>query len=401
MCDTYVSLKSNSKDGTVIFGKNSDRLGNEAQLITYAPRKKYSKGEELKCTHISIPQVTETSSVLLSQPWWMWGAEIGANEYDVVIGNESVATKESLSETGLLGMDLLRLGLERGKSAESALNIITNLLEKHGQGGSHNTKGMNYHNSMIIADSEKAYVLETAGDWWIVEIVKKYRSISNNLSIRGKGDLRKKGIIQHAIEKGYCKDENDFDFKMTFTSSPIPDKFPLNSRDGCSLNQLAKNAGNVTIPMMMSFLREHEVGICLHKRNFQSVGSQVSHLRNNGKKSIHWFLGSTIPCLSFYKPFVFPIEEEEVIKSEVYPEVDLDWYWTQHSEFITPFKKPPKKEIPERISFQNKLKVIELNLISQVNDLISKENEISEEDLISQLKMINLHAWEKAYEMIK
>ena len=401
MCDTYVSLKSNSKDETVIFGKNSDRLGNEAQLITYAQRMKHSKGEELKCTHISIPQVTETAAVLLSQPWWIWGAEIGANEYGVAIGNESVATKEPLNETGLLGMDLLRLGLERGKNAKDALNVITDLLGKHGQGGPHNKKGLNYHNSMIIADPEEAYVLDTAGDWWIVEIVKEYRSISNNLSIRGKGDLWKKGIIQHAIEKGYCKDDNDFDFKMVFTSSPIPDEFSLNSRDGCSLNQLAKNAGNVTIPMMMDFLREHEVGICLHKKNFQSVGSQVSHLRNKGKKSIHWFLGSTIPCLSFYKPYVFPIEEQKVLESKAYPEVDLGWYWTQHSEFITPFKKSPKKDIPERRDFQNKLKVIELNLISQVNDLISKENDISEEDLMNQLNMINLQAWENAYGMIR
>jgi dipeptidase len=188
---------------------------------------------------------------------------------------------------------------------------------------------------------------------------------------------------------------------MTFTPSLLPDKFPLNTRDGCSLNQLAKNAGNVTIPMMMGFLREHEVGICLHKRNNQSVGSQVSHLRNKGKKSIHWFLGSSIPCLSFYKPYVFPIEEQKVFESKAYPEVDLSWYWTQHSEFIIPFKKPPKKDIPERVHFQNKLKVIELNLISQVNDLISKEYEISEEDFMNQLKMINLQAWEKAYGMIR
>lgn len=401
MCDTYVSLQSNSKDKVVIFGKNSDRLGNEAQLITYAPRMKHSKGDELKCTHISIPQVTETSAVLLSQPWWMWGAEMGANEHGVAIGNEAVPSKEPLNEIGLIGMDLLRLGLERGKTAKESLNVIIELLEKHGQGGRHNLKGLNYHNSMIIADYEKAYVLETAGDWWIVEIVKEYRSISNNLSIRGKGDLRRSGIIHHAIEKKYCKDDDDFDFKMTFTPSLLPDKFPLNTRDGCSLNQLAKNAGNVTIPMMMGFLREHEVGICLHKKSTQSVGSQVSHLRNKGKKSIHWFTGSTIPCLSFYKPYIFPIEEQNVHEAKAYPEVDLEWYWSQHSEFIIPFKKPPRKEIPGRKDFQKKQKVIEFNLISQMNDLISKENETTEEDFINQLKMINLQVWEKAYEMIR
>ena len=353
MCDTYVSLGTNSKDGSVIFGKNSDRLGNEAQLITYAPRRKHSKGEELKCTHITIPQVGETAAVLMNQPYWMFGCENGVNEYGVVIGNESVATKEPLNDTGLLGMDLLRLGLERSQTAKEALNVITDLLKKHGQGGAHNKKGLNYHNSMIIADPNEAYVLETAGEWWIVEIVKDFRSISNNISIRGKGDMRKKGIIQHAIEKGYCKDDDNFDFKMIFSSSPSHDEFPLNSRDGCSMNQLIRNKGKVTVPIMMEFLREHEVGICLHKKNFQSVGSQVSHLRRNGKKSIHWFLGSTIPCLGFYKPYVFPIEGQKVLEAKIYSGVDLDWYWVQHSEFITPFKKPPMKEIPERNEYRN------------------------------------------------
>ena len=347
MCDTFVSLGNSTKDGNVIFGKNSDRLGNEVQLLTYESQKKYSKGEELKCTYITIPQMGETAEILMSQPWWMFGCEMGANEYGVVIGNEAVATKEPLKETGLLGMDLVRLGLERGKTAKDALNIITDLLDSHGQGGAHNKKGLNYHNSMIIADPNEAYVLETAGDWWIIEIVKKFRSISNNISIRGKGDMRKKGIINHAIEKGYCKDDADFDFKMIFSASPLPETFPLGSRDGCSMNQLENNKGNVNPALMMNFLKEHEVGICMHARNSQSVGSQVSHLRKEGK-AIHWFTGSTIPCLSTFKPYVFPIESQRVLKTAPYSEINMDWYWVWHSEVIKPFKRNPKKDNPER-----------------------------------------------------
>ena len=321
MCDTFVALNNSTKDGSVIFGKNSDRLGNEAQLITYLPRLKHSKGDELKCTHISIPQVNETAAILISQPYWMYGCEMGSNEYGVVIGNEAVATKEPLNETGLIGMDLLRLGLERGKSAKESLDIIIKLLEKYGQGGNHNLKGLNYHNSMIIADSQEAYVLETAGKWWIAEIVKDYRSISNNISIRGSGDMRRSGIIDHAIQKGYCKDDNEFDFKMIFSPSPLPEVFPINSRDGCSLNQLAENKGKITFELMIEFLREHKVGICMHGRNDQSVGSQVSILRENPSKSIHLFTGSTVPCLSIYKPYSFPFEDQSILKAGPYKEI--------------------------------------------------------------------------------
>ena len=213
MCDTFIALGTATKDGNVIFGKNSDRMIKEAQLITYAPRKTYPSGELLKCTHVEIPQVNETFAVILSQPSWIWGAEMGTNEHSVVIGNEAIATKEPLKESGLLGMDILRLGLERGKTAKNALDIMIELIENPGQGGPHHPGGGSYHNSFIIADPMEAYVLETAGEWWIVEIVNDFRSISNDISIRGKGDLRRVGIIEHAIDEGYCKDDNDFDFQ--------------------------------------------------------------------------------------------------------------------------------------------------------------------------------------------
>jgi len=355
----------------------------------------------LECTHISIPQTSETAAVLLSQPYWIWGAEMGVNEYGVAIGNESIQTKEPLNETGLLGMDLLRLGLERGNTAKKALDIITNLLEKYGQGGAHNKKGLNYHNSMLIADPKEAYVLETAGEWWIVEIVKDYRSISNHISIRGKGDFRRDGIIQHAIEKNYCKDDKDFDFKFIFSPSPLPEVFPLTERDGCSLNQLYTNKGKITPSLMMHFLREHEVGICLHLRSDQSVGSQVSLLRQDKTKSIHWFTGSTIPCLSIFKPYVFPINDQKVLDPGPYKEINPDWFWSKHAEYIKKYKKKPKIDNPERNSYYEKLRKIEKDIVLKVEQVIAQENAISEEEFVNRIASLNSDAWNKSIEMIK
>ena len=385
MCDTLVALGNSTKDGSVIFGKNSDRPSNEVQLITYAPRTEHSMGEEVKCTYISIPQVSETIAVLLSQPWWMWGAEMGANEHDVVIGNEAVYTYERLRNTGLLGMDLLRLGLERGKRAKQALEIITNLLEKYGQGGgcSYDDPGWMYHNSFLIADPEEAYVLETADEWWIAEKVKGVRSISNELSIRGKGDIRRRGIIQHAIEKGYCKDDDDFDFAITFCgSAPSIVQY---SRGGKATYLLNNSKGKITSKMMMEFLRDHQAGICMHG-GFESTGSQVSHLRK-GKKSIHWFTGTTLPCLSSYKPYSFPIGEKKYYKPGPYKKINLDWVWCKNASH-------------KLFSKKNELINIENELISKVNELITQEGKISEDNFDNEIESINLEAWEKSFELL-
>src|SRR4029077_18802376 len=82
----------------------------------------------------------------------------------------------------LLGMDLIRLGLERGATAREALDVMAALLEEHGQGGSprHNDpRAACYDSSFILADPAEAWVLETSGRDWVARRVDGVYSISN------------------------------------------------------------------------------------------------------------------------------------------------------------------------------------------------------------------------------
>jgi secernin len=123
VCDTFVALPDVTLGGELIFGKNSDRPAGEVQDVVAFPASTHATGDTVQCTYLQIPQARQTCAVILSKPRWMWGAEMGANEHGVVIGNEAVWTTEPYAETGLLGMDLVRLGLERAATSAEALQL--------------------------------------------------------------------------------------------------------------------------------------------------------------------------------------------------------------------------------------------------------------------------------------
>ena len=131
-CDTWVALRDATADRSVILAKNSDRPPMEAQPLVQVSRGKHEPGETVKCTYISVPQAAETYEHIGSKIWWAFGYEHGMNEHGVAIGNEAVFSKEPYQwGDGLLGMDLVRLGLERGKTAYEAMHVIVELLGKY------------------------------------------------------------------------------------------------------------------------------------------------------------------------------------------------------------------------------------------------------------------------------
>ena len=315
MCDTLVALGNSTEDGSVIFGKNSDRDPNEAQVLRYFPRMEHSEGETVKCTYIEIPQVPETYEVVLSCPYWIWGAEMGVNEFGVAIGNEAVWSKEPYRETGLLGMDLLRLALERAETARKALKVIVELIEKYGQGGSANPNfQLMYHNSFIIADPREAWVLETADKYWVAEKVRDVRSISNCYTIGERWDLASPGLVEHAVEKGWCESRKDFNFAGCYGDREMESIAMAAGRLARSMNLLRENKGRINVELMMDFLRDHGGGgwdpwtqekatICMHAGPgvvSNTAGSYVGHLTD--EEHLHWFAPSSSPCISLYIP---------------------------------------------------------------------------------------------------
>lgn len=310
-CDTFVVLGDRTKGGHVIFGKNSDRPSEEVQEVVYEPQADHDDGSKVQCTYIEVDQVPHTHAVILSKPSWMWGAEMGANEHGVCVGNEAVWTKlgsnEDLTER-LLGMDLVRLALERSKTAEMAVEVVTSLLQQYGQGGpcSDTDTDFVYHNSFLIADPQEAWILETAGKHWAAENVKSgYRNISNALSIGTKIDKMSEGLKELAQEKGWWDGSGDFNFSEAYGASQDAGQ----ERKECGEKLLAKfsEGGDFALTNMFDVLRDKESGICRgvdHKR--PTAGSMVSVISQGTQRpSCHWFTGTPDPQRSVFKPFIF------------------------------------------------------------------------------------------------
>jgi hypothetical protein len=180
VCDTLCVLG----DGVSLFAKNSDRPRSEPQIAGAFPWRR--PGGRLRTQYIEIPDAGAVSTLLL-RPTWLWGAEMGTNEHGVAIGNEAVFTGDDPRRAlpALIGMDLVRLGLERGRDATGALEAVTSLLESHGQGGiCDESKGQSYWSSFLIADPTSAWVLETSGRRWAARPVAAGAAISNRLTLR-------------------------------------------------------------------------------------------------------------------------------------------------------------------------------------------------------------------------
>jgi secernin len=290
MCDSVVVVA----DGRVLLAKNSDRDANEAQVLEWHRRRSHPPDARVRCTWIEIPQVAETNAILISRPFWMWGAEMGANEHGVAIGNEAVFTTEPYAANGLTGMDLLRLALERATTAAQAMAIITELLERYHQGGGcgHERRSFTYHNSFAIVDPTEAWVLETAGRHWASErVISGVRSISNGLTIPGFA-------------------EHHSDHLKTAVSR---------CRARQALTQREAGAREPSAAALMTVLRSHGANRwphysplngamaapCMHAGGLlaasQTTASWVSELRADD--AVHWATGTAAPCTSLFKPF--------------------------------------------------------------------------------------------------
>jgi len=348
MCDTILAPPSSTAEGAMLFGKNSDRQRNEAQVVEFHPAASHATNAAVNCTYITVPQAPRTKAILICRPFWMWGAEMGANTSAVVIGNEAVhAQTGAQEEPALLGDDLVRLALERANSAAEAVDIIVRLLERYGQGGNNGHLTPSYfNNAFMIADPREAFVLETVGRDWLLERVDAPRSMSNRYSIDGPILRKSSGLDVKLAEYGWSDGEPE-SYADVLANPNREHLGHAGARRRSSTSLLRAGAGALDAAAMMAILRDHGYGdpahpqwapdacvrkaVCMHAgapdSPGQSTGTLVSEIRERG--SVHWVTATSAPCTSIFKPIFLDALPD---LAELCPtdRFDLSQLWWRH-----------------------------------------------------------------------
>lgn len=315
MCDSLCVLGPSG----LLFANSSDRPPNEPQVFeAFGPR---SAGGTLRTQYLEIPDAG-ASAFVGSRPTWLWGVEHGLNEHGVAIGNEKLYTTGRPAERApaLLGMDLVRLGLERARTADEALAVVTDLLEEHGQGGSGEADQFApYDSSFLIADARGAWILETCDRTWAARPVggatEPGAAISNRITLgtdwtRGSPDLRPGtdfGDFLHPRIPTAIADHRLAATRACVARGPAvgPAEVVATLRDHGTGPWGAPGGTGAPIPPPTSIGTDFRgVTVCMHAEGTQNTtASMICTVPTGDPAGARAWVALGSPCVSVYVPF--------------------------------------------------------------------------------------------------
>jgi hypothetical protein len=212
--DMVVALGKATAEGGTLFGHGSTGPGPGPFGLVRTPGRLHAPGETVRAAFVEVPQVRQTYDVLGGRPEGLWGYVHGVNGCGVAAGCARLQTRLRLDGPGLLGPDLVRLALERGRTARQATDVLTSLIARHGQGAFPGGPAGDGHDSaFLVADAREAFLVEASGRYWVCQEVRQVRAVGDLCSVRQDWDTIAPGLAGQAIARGWWpEDGSKLDF---------------------------------------------------------------------------------------------------------------------------------------------------------------------------------------------
>jgi hypothetical protein len=314
--DMVVALGRATADGSTLFGHNCTSGGANPLRLVRNPGRTHAAGEVVRTTFLDVPQPRQTCAVLGARPEGAWGYAHGVNEHGVAAGCTRLRTRVCLDGPGLTGMDLVRLGLERGRTAHQAVDALTSLIARHGQGAFGGSLGEGSADAaFVVADAREAFVLEAAGRFWVRQEVREVRAVGDVCTVRQDWDAIAPGLASHAIGLGrWPEDGTKLDFAGALGGDPDGDAMALR-RWGRATLRLEEQNGHIDAAYLRRLLGDHDAdpgetedsSLCRHSgrsRPTATAASLVAHLGGSaGPAPLAWWAFGP-PCESVCFPIV-------------------------------------------------------------------------------------------------
>ncbi len=252
-CDMLVALGSATTDQQTLVGMNFYLAGRERCRLRHLPASHHTPDETITTGQLQLPQVRSTPAVLGLQSEGAWGLLHGCNEHQVVLGVTHWRSRLAPKHPGLSGTDLVRLGLERSRSARQAIEVLTDLMARHG----HGAPGTSSASVFLIADPKEAYLLEAAGSCWALLDCRETRAVSDVAMIRQDWQRLSPGLAERAVAEGWWKDDGTkLDFVGCLGHHEPADAWPLRRWSKATL-AAAKHTGDIDAVLMRCLLAKH------------------------------------------------------------------------------------------------------------------------------------------------
>jgi hypothetical protein len=316
-CDMVAALGRATVDGHTLFGHNSGRPAGRGQSLRLIRGRPFEIGQTVRTQHLELPQARQTYTTLGSQNPGTLGYEHGVNEQGVAIGRTPLRTRFP-GGAGLTGSELVLLVLERASSARQALDLLTDLVTRHGQSSSAGAPGA-ADNAFLIADAREAFAVETAGTFWVCQDVDEVRALGSVCTVRQDWDRIARGLSAHAIAQGWWpEDGNKLDFAGAVGPALAEQKEAL-QRWGRATYLLGQQNRFIDIAFIRKTLGDHDAeeaagdeepgstsrSLCQHSTGLEETGTAASlvvQLSAAPDRLLCAWCAFGPPCLGIYFP---------------------------------------------------------------------------------------------------